>query len=168
MKRPPAQAVRMLVPVVRLRELLARPGGLTRQMAVGRAGAAVEAGREEALSALVATIDEIDAEAQAISAGPLSPSRIKRLLEQLDRIGNIAGTYQLQNLEQAAILFCDLLLAQTGHIRRRPDVLEVFVQTLRLFAINGAASDSDRLQILKQLARIPNHFDDRSGQRLGT
>ena len=168
MKRPPEQTVRMLVPIVRLRELLARPGGLTRETAVGRAGAAVEAGREDALTALVATIDEIEAEAQSISTGPLSPSRTKQLLEQLDRIGNIAGTYQLQNLEQAAILFCDLLLAQSSHIRRRPEVLEVFVQTLRVFATSGAVSDSDRLGLLEQLARIPGQFDDRSQQRLGT
>ncbi len=159
--------VRMLAPIVRLRELLARPGGITREAAVSRANAAVEALREEVLSSVVTTIDDIGALVRTVPAGPLEPSRIELLLEKIDQIENIAGTYRLQSLEQTAHLFCDLLLAQAGLAQNRPDTLDVFVQALRLFAVESGTNADGHLHVLEQLAMVLDHVEDRTEQSPG-
>jgi hypothetical protein len=151
---------RVYLPASNLKEQLSRPGGKSRDEAVSAALAGVEALRENSMSAIDTAIKAVEAVAQEGTNGTLTESKLKEVLRNADEIVELAGTFQLDNLDAAGRSLCDLvgLLLKTSPIPAEPIV--VHARALRLFAPGRASLSAPHAEvILGELARFRAFFE---------
>lgn len=146
---------RLLEPVVRLREKLSRPGGITREEAVARAQISLEAQRPLALgaieTAILAISDILNQQGEMLGADTLS-----ELLRNADDVHNVAGLYQLNELSNAAVLLCALVERRPAKASLR-GAIRVFVSALRYFSAPQADPYTARA-MLDELRRLVDHL----------
>ena len=82
---------------------------------------------------------------------PLPREQIEDLLDQLNEILNIAGTFHLWNLVTTAALLYELLRSSQSRHRINPDSLNSFIHAMHLFAIPSGRYEADGLKLLEQL-----------------
>ena len=147
------QAV-ILDPVIGLKRKLSLPGGISREAALARAHDRLQDQRKDALEDLVARIAALRRENGRPFRVVLSRQEAADLMEQLDEIMNIAGTFHLWNLVTAAALLCDLLCSRTARLRLNADAINTFIHAMHLFAIPSGRFDADGLAVLEHLRRL--------------
>jgi len=151
---------RIFLPPSTLKEQLSRPGGKSRDEAVKAAIAGVETLREKSMDAIDSAIQAVEAVAQEGSNGMLTESKLKDVLRAADEIVELAGTFELQNLDAAGRSLCDLigLLLKTSPYPSEPIV--VHARALRLFAPGRPSlSAAQNEVILGELARFRAFFE---------
>lgn len=146
---------RLLEPIVRLREKLSRPGGITREEAVTRALIGLEAQRPLALgaieTAILAISDTLNQQGETLDADTLG-----ELLRKADDVHNVAGLYQLDELSKAAILLCALIERRPAKASLR-EAMRVFVSALRYFSTPQADARMAHA-MLDELHRLVDHL----------
>jgi hypothetical protein len=153
---------RFLTPTMRLREMLARPGGTTRDQAIRRAQANLDALRPEAFAGIKATISVLSNMADQCE-GPFVASPIAAsLLSHAESIQGMAALYRLESLDRAATLFCELL--RPGSAPCTVAAVMVFVRSLMLFA---TPEDTGGANILHQLNYLVQHQAQNPSETLG-
>jgi hypothetical protein len=151
---------RIFLPPSSLKEQLSRPGGKTRDDAVRAAIAGVEALREESMGAIDTAIQAVEAAAQQGHDGKLSEANLKNVLRNADEIVELAGTFQLENLDAAGRSLCDLvgLLLKTSPYPAAP--IAVHARALRLFAPGRPIlSETEIEMVFAELARFRSFFE---------
>jgi len=151
---------RIFLPPSNLKEQLSRPGGKSRDEAVRAAIAGVEALREESMGAIDTAIQAVEAAAQQGHDGKLSEANLKDVLKNADEIVELAGTFQLENLDAAGRSLCDLvgLLLKTSPYPAAP--IAVHARALRLFAPGRPIlSEIEIEMIFAELARFRLFFE---------
>ncbi len=144
--------VRILRPVNRLAELVARPGGLLRPMAIARAQARLEAQRGPAMRAIgiiIATLEDM------LSA-PLAAGNLRDICRVADRLISLAGLYGMPGLAEGGKRLCDLAAAFIASGDIHAGSLRVHVRALRLLAMDAPAQG-----VLAELDKVLAHFGAR-------
>jgi len=152
---------KVFFPQIRLAELAARPGGMTRDDAVGAASASLEAMRAESENAIRAALAGLEAIVLTRGAGAtLDADGMTAVLKHGDQVVTLAGMFGFPALDTAARSLCDLAdgLLRAGHYDRAP--IAVHVQTMHLLAPGSiiALSPEHAAQMLAELARVTDHF----------
>jgi len=157
---PSKKKARIYLPASTLKEQLSRPGGKSRDEAVKAAIAGVETLREQSMDAIDSAIKAVEAVAQEGTNGMLTESKLQDVLRNADEIVELAGTFQLQNLDAAGRSLCDLvgLLLKTSPYPAEPIV--VHARALRLFAPGRPSLSAAQIEvILGELARFRAFFE---------
>lgn len=145
-------------PKIRLAELAARPGGMTRDDAVSAAVQSMDSMRGEADGALRAAMVEL--EKIAFAAGPLGPDRMTAILKHADQVVTLSGMFGYSALDTAARSLCDVAdgMLRAGVWDRAP--IAVHVQTMHLLVPGGMSLSPDHAaQLLGELAKVAAHFN---------
>jgi hypothetical protein len=142
----------------RLSELVARPGGLSRQQAIEAAQENLEALRGQStdiLEGLIADLENvIDAKAQPVA------EKMQQITELGDRIANVAGTYHLSLLAEASKRLCDLAIAMAERNVLFEDALAVHMRALKLFSPhNPPMQEAAARMVLQELYKVFKYFN---------
>lgn len=149
-------------PKIRLTQMLARPGGLT---------------RDEAMSAAISNVREISGEGDreiensivaiekiATTAGPtISKEHLTRILEEADQIVTLAGIFNYAWLNVATRKLCDIAdgLLQAGLNDIAP--ILVHVRAIRFFAPSSTTLDDAQAKlVLSELEKVHTHYKFRA------
>lgn len=144
--------VRILKPVNRLSELVARPGGLPRPAAIAKAQARLEAQRGPAMQAIgifVATLEEM-------LAAPPKAGNLRDICRVTDRLISLAALYDMPALAEGGKRLCDLAAAFIASGDIHAGSLAVHVRALRLLAMDAPAPG-----VLAELDKVLAHFGAR-------
>jgi len=146
------------VPSTRLSRLVDRDGGLWRDQAIGEAARGLAVLRERFFDILMGLIK--DAEDAALPAPEMLQDRLCRLQRLANQIINLAGTFGLAALGEAAKRLCDLTSALKERDTELDDAILIHVQALRLFAPRAAYPGPEAASaILAELRRVLHHFE---------
>jgi hypothetical protein len=144
------------MPSIRLREKLARPGGVTRQDAVMRARKSLEHRRPFALEGIEAALRAI-AYVLDGNRAELNDNEQSRILFQAGEVFNLACLFQLHALAGAAAMLCDLVACGSPDRSLRGSIA-VFLNSLKFLA--GRDADQDAAPaILAELKRLVGHVN---------
>ncbi len=139
-----------------LGELLSMPGGISREEAVHEAQTLIEQLREECVKAVPVEITRL--EALVASAGTqISDEALGEILDQVDPLLTLSGTFGSETLDAVVKKFCDLAagMQEKGIATTAP--LTVHLRAMRL-VIKTDLSDSDAAAILAELSRVHDHY----------
>lgn len=149
-------------PKIRLTQMLARPGGITREEALSAAISNVRAISGEGDNEIENAIAKIEAIA-ASARGTISKDQLTKILEEADQIVTLAGIFNYTWLNMATRKLCDMAdgLVQAGLEDLAP--ILVHVSALRFFAPSGAApSEAAAKVVLSELDKVHAHYKIRA------
>jgi hypothetical protein len=155
---------KIFVPKTRLAELVARAGGIHRDIAIENASQSIHGMREQADAAIHTAIAALEAIVLSPNASDkLSDDQMRAVLRHGDTIITLSGTFNYSALDTAARSMCDVSdgLLRTGMNSRQP--IAVHVQTMHLLAPGStrlAAEHAEKL--LGELAKVRAFFNFRS------
>jgi hypothetical protein len=158
--KAPKKKARVFLPHSNLKEQLSRAGGKSRDEAVKAAMAGVETLREKSMDAIDTAIKAVEAVAQEGNNGKLSETNLKDVLRNADEIVELAGTFDLPNLDAAGRSLCDLvgLLLKTSPFPAEP--IAVHARALRLFAPGRPSLSAIEIEmVLAELERFRAFFE---------
>ena len=149
-------------PKIRLAQMLARPGGITREEALSAATSNVRAISGEGdreIETAIRTIEKI-----ATAAGSsISKEQLARILEEADQIVTLAGIFKYSWLNMATRKLCDVAdgFLQAGLSDIAP--ILVHVRALRFFAPSTTAlSEAQAKVVLSELDKVHTHYKFRA------
>lgn len=146
--------VRMFHPEVRLKRLLAEPGGIKASEALARADQGIEDIRHACLVAIDRKIEEI----AVLCAAPDDRS-LDRGYVLANEIFAEAGVFGLSELSDAALNLCQLLAARDPDHTVPIEALSVHVQSMRALRTPAAeGSQALRASILHGLRKLNSKF----------
>lgn len=142
-------------PKIKLQEMLMRPGGISRDAAIGGAMENLKAESGESNRVIETAIATIARIADGAKGNVLPEADMKAILEQADEIVTLAGTFGYSYLDRAARGLCDITdgLIRTHRYDAAP--IHVHVMALRLFS--PAAPEPSRQEaerVLSELASV--------------
>lgn len=143
-------------PRLRLSQLVRRRGGISRELAIERALAAIEELRAQSLERLDELVGALEDLSTVCSPRAGNPCNICLLA---DEIISIAVTFSLSDVAHVAKMLCDLAVAfrERGVVEVEPIV--VHVRALRLLlSADTQLSPSSRTGMLSELMKISHHF----------
>jgi hypothetical protein len=146
-------------PDTELRKLSKQQGGKARDDAVTAANSRVEAMREGSIEAIDLTLDSIEALVAKSPKEALSAEQLAEVLELVDRIITLAGTFGFTELDQIARSLADLTNLLLAKAIGPAEPIRVHVRAARLFAPRAqgrAATDAGK--VLAELHKVLEHF----------
>jgi hypothetical protein len=154
-----ARPVKTYFPKTRLSELAARPGGIWRSDAIEGAQKSIETLRDEGNTAILASMNEIEAIAYT-KLGRLSASSLHRILRLADPIVSLAGTFGYDALDAVSRSMCDLVDGMlAAEIFDTAPVL-VHAQSMRLLMPDSPPRSAEEIaRIQSELAKVIAHYD---------
>ncbi|MDR3528772.1 MAG: hypothetical protein P4L57_15990 [Rhizomicrobium sp.] len=139
-----------------LGELLSMPGGVSREEAVQEAQTLIEELREECEKAVPVEITRL--EQLVASAGPqISDAELGEILDQVDPLLTLSGTFGSETLDAVVKKFCDLTFGMKDKAITTTAPLKVHLSAMRL-VFKADLSDDDAVAILAELSRIHDHY----------
>lgn len=139
-----------------LGELLATPGGISRDEAIHEAQTLIEELREDCEKAVPVEVTRL--ETLIAEAGPaISTEKLNEILDQVDPLLTLSGTFGSETLDQVVKRFCDLALGMREKNITTTAPLTVHLSAMRLFCKNDI-SEEDAAEILGELSRIHAHY----------
>lgn len=143
---------RMLFPETRFTRLIQRANGRLRQDAVAAATVSLLAQEQMAMAAIESLIARLEAH-------DTTGSDAASIARDADSLVNLAHSFGLIPLADAARRLCDLVAMLRLRNRRAPDALTVHIQALRLFAPDSPlVGDAEAALVLGRIAALAAHL----------
>lgn len=139
-----------------LGELLSMPGGISREEAVHEAQTLIEELREECEKAVPVEITRL--ESLVADAGEnISAAKLSEILDQVDPLLTLSGTFGSETLDAVVKKFCDLAfgMREKGITTTAP--LKVHLSAMRL-VYKTSLSEEDAEAILSELSLVHTHY----------
>jgi|GEM_PF-754062 len=139
-----------------LGELLSMPGGISREEAVHEAQTLIEELREECEKAVPVEITRL--ESLVTEAGEnISMEQLSEILDQVDPLLTLSGTFGSETLDTVVKKFCDLAfgMREKGITTTAP--LKVHLSAMRL-VYKTNLGEEDAAAILSELSLVPSHY----------
>lgn len=148
----------------RLRALLGRPGGVTEEAAVAKAGAAVAAMRPQLVAGLIGEIGLAIGLTEGEGAR-VDPATCAAMRGRVAAIYNLAGTCGFDPLRRVAASLLDLLTVFEAGEGPPKEALRVHLRAAQYMSPGGAAvSATEAALILTDLAKLSEHLQDETAQ----
>jgi hypothetical protein len=155
-KRP-----KVFYPPNEIRSLLLRPGGKSRDEAIGAAIAGIETLRGISMEAIDGAIEAVGRVARPGHA--LSDRDLNDVTRQADLIVTLAGTFGLTNLDAAGRSLCDLARALKKTSPHPSEPVAVHARALRLFAPGKQALGVPEAELVfEELAKFRAFFESKT------
>lgn len=139
-----------------LGELLSTPGGISREEAIHEAQNLIEELREDCEKAVPVEITRL--EGLVAAAGPtISEPQLAEILDQVDPLLTLSGTFGSETLDQVVKKFCDLAFGMREKAITTTAPLNVHLSAMRLVYKNDLG-EADCAEILAELSRIHVHY----------
>lgn len=139
-----------------LGDLLAMPGGVSREEAVHEAQTLIEELREECERAVPVEITRM--ESLVAAAGErISAEDLGAILDQVDPLLTLSGTFGSEALDAVVKKFCDLAFGMKDKGITTTAPLKVHLSAMRL-VFKSDLADDDAVAILAELSRIHDHY----------
>jgi len=139
-----------------LGELLHTPGGISRDEAIQEAQTLIEELREDCEKAVPVEITRL--EALVASAGNhITAAQLSEILDQVDPLLTLSGTFGSETLDAVVKKFCDLAFGMREKDITTTAPLEVHLSAMRLVYRSELAED-DAAEILAELSRVHTHY----------
>jgi hypothetical protein len=155
---------KVFIPKTRLAELVARAGGIHRDIAIESATESIQGMREQADAEIRRAIGAIEAIVFARNANDtLTDEEMLGVLRNGDTIVTLSGTFNYPALDAAARSLCDVAdgLLRASMNSRQP--IAVHVQTMHLMAPGSMTLSSEHAdKMLGELAKVRAFFNFRS------
>ena len=151
---------KVFFPKIRLQEVVARSGGISREMALAQASAnmqEISGEGDQIIDAAIARIEEIIA---AAKGNTIARASLTAILEQADQIVTFAGMFGYSWLDRATRDLCDIAdgLMQANIDHAAP--VMVHARAVRFFAPSSPKpSDAEAEQVLSELKKIRVFYD---------
>lgn len=139
-----------------LGELLHTPGGISRDEAIQEAQTLIEELREECEKAVPVEITRL--EALVSGAGEtITMAQLSEILDQVDPLLTLSGTFGSELLDAVVKKFCDLALGMRDKAITTTAPLKVHLSAMRL-VYKTELGEADGAAILAELSRIHTHY----------
>lgn len=146
-------------PKTRLSELVARPGGIPRDLAVEGAMAAIQELRGESDKMIGLLIEAIEEIVYGSKGMQLSHEDMFRVLKHADQIVTLAGTFGYQFLDIAVRSLCDVTDGLIRSNMHDAAPIAVHIQSMRLLGPNTNTLTPEQAgKVLGELAKILTHY----------
>ncbi|MDR3528767.1 MAG: hypothetical protein P4L57_15965 [Rhizomicrobium sp.] len=143
----------------RLGQLLRKPGGISRGLALKAADTNVERLREEFVAAIPAEIAALEAILAASGGQSIAVSDLDAMLGRASQILTLSGTYDFDRLDTVVKRFCDLVIGMIDKGIRDVAPVSVFLRAMRMVAPGAAEiSETELTHILEGLASVQNYY----------
>ena len=143
-----------------LGELMRRPGGVSREQAVGEANKGIESLREGYVKAIPVEIAELEEMVAANRSDEISADEIGRLLSRASRLLTLSGTFGYDLLDGVVKRFCDLGLGMIEKGITSVAPIEVHLRAMRLVSPDSVPLAREEAQeLLDELSRVHAHFE---------
>ena len=139
-----------------LGELLSTPGGVSREEAVHEAQMLIEELREDCEKAVPVEITRLESLVTAAGAR-ISSEELGAILDQVDPLLTLSGTFGSEPLDAVVKKFCDLVFGMKDKGISTTAPLKVHLSAMRL-VFKSDMSDADAVAILAELSRIHEHY----------
>lgn len=151
--------VKTYIPKNRIETLARRPGGISRKKALEDANAAVQALRDESITAIEEKIKAITDIVVGARSEVMSNSDMRRILQIADHIIVLAETYRCERLVNIAKGLCDLISNMVKAGRTDRNAIEACSRALKLVAPHSPRlSHLDEEILLTELERVSARF----------
>lgn len=146
-------------PKTRLSELVARPGGIPRDIAIEGAVAAIQELRGESDKMIMLLIGAIEELIAGSKKGQMSEHDMIQVLKYADQIVTLSGTFGYQFLDVAVKSLCDVTDGLVRSNLRDVAPIAVHIQSMRLLApgVNSLTPEQAG-KVLTELAKILTHY----------
>jgi len=153
---------KVFFPKIRLAELVAAPGGTTRDDAVAAAVRNVQAISGEGDAVMNASIQAIE-KIVAGAGARLDPGALESILIHADQVITLAGTFGYESLDRAARSLCDTIESLLAVKASDAAPVAVHVDAMRLFSPGKASPQGDAAEgVLAELARVQAYYRSRA------
>lgn len=139
-----------------LGELLSMPGGVSREEAVHEAQSLIEELREDCEKAVPVEITRME-QLVASAGGHISEAELGDILDQVDPLLTLSGTFGSETLDAVVKKFCDLVFGMKDKGISTTAPLRVHLSAMRL-VFKADLGDDDAVAILAELSRIHDHY----------
>ncbi len=149
---------KIFFPKTRLAELVARPGGIPRDLAIEAAVDAIQELRGESDKMIGLLIGGIGDTVKGAQNGELNDDDLLQVLRCADQIVTLAGTFGYQYLETASRSLCDVTdgLMRAGMHHLAP--VAVHIQSMLLLGPGTSLPPDQASVVLAELAKILTHY----------
>lgn len=139
-----------------LGELLHKPGGISRDEAVEEAQKLIEELREDCERAVPVEITRLE-ELVAKAGSHIDARQLEDILDQVDPLLTLSGTFGSETLDAVVKRFCDLCagMLEKGITTTAP--LEVHLRAMRL-VFKTELGEAESNEILGELSLIHDHY----------
>lgn len=146
-------------PKTRLSELVARPGGIARDIAVEEAGKSIDSLRGHAVNTIEKATADIEAILQTAKGGRLTPDGMRSVLHGADNIVTMAATFSMATLVSIGKSLCDIADGLLSHDITDVAPVAVHVQAIRLAAPGRPELGAEAANhILAELTKVRTHY----------
>lgn len=151
-------AVKYSWPENRLRALLTRPGGMTREEALAGAAEQLEECRPEAAMMAAEALAEIESIIANASSGELSRDQVYAVLQHTERLSSIAATFDWKPMARVTSSLGELGMSFLDAPQRPAHPIAVHVRAARWAADNMALSEEQAAPVLDGLLKVVARF----------
>ncbi len=146
-------------PKTRLSELVARSGGVARDIAVEAAGKSIDTLRGHAVTTIEKATADIEAILQTAKEGRITPDGMRNVLRGADNIVTMAATFSMATLVNIGKSLCDMADGLLSHDMTDVAPVAVHVQAIRLAAPGKPELGADAANhILAELSKVRAHY----------
>jgi hypothetical protein len=139
-----------------LGELLSMPGGVSREEAVHEAQTLIEELREDCEKAVPVEITRLES-LVAAAGDQISDRELGAILDEVDPLLTLSGTFGSETLDAVVKKFCDLVFGMKDKGIGTTAPLKVHLSAMRLVFKTDLADD-DAAAILAELSLIHAHY----------
>jgi hypothetical protein len=144
--------VRKFQPEVRLKKLLAQPGGIRFASAIERADEIVESMRDEGMR-------QIDAKIEKLASFGTDDESLDSVYQIANEVFAEAGMYGLSEISEVARNLCQLVSARKPDISFPSQAIRVHTDSMRLLrSPTVAANAAMRKQVLEELRKLAEKY----------
>ena len=139
-----------------LGEALRKPGGISRDEAVEEAQKLIEELREDCEKAVPVEITRL--EQMVAATGPqITARQIAEIIDQVDPLLTLSGTFGSETLDAVVKRFCDLCVGMLEKDITTTAPLDVHLRAMRL-VFKTELSEAENAAVLGELSRIHTHY----------
>jgi len=143
----------------RLGQLLRKPGGIPRGLALKAADTNVERLREEFVDAIPNEIVALEAILTACGGQQISADDLDNMLRRASQILTLSGTYGFDRLDTVVKRFCDLALGMIEKGITDVAPVSVYLRAMRMVAPGSVEiSEAEVAHILDGLSAVQSHY----------
>jgi hypothetical protein len=139
-----------------LGEALSKPGGISRDEAVKEAQILIEELREDCEKAVPVEITRLE-QMVAAAGSQITARQIAEIIDQVDPLLTLSGTFGSETLDAVVKRFCDLCVGMLEKGITTTAPLVVHIQAMRL-VFKTEMNDAESEAVLGELSRIHDHY----------
>lgn len=146
-------------PKTKLSELVARPGGVARDIAVEEATKSIDSLRGHAVDTIEKAATDIEAILRTAKDGKITQDGMRHVLRGADNIVTMAATFGMATLVNIGKSLCDIADGLLSHGMTDVAPVAVHVQAIRLAAPGKPELGADAANhILGELTKVRTHY----------